>query len=138
MAGEDLDDPWSDPLEAASQGGKVRGLVGPAQEDRVGTPQSGHRLPQASPREQPAATEWVGCVHHDEVQVAVQLPVLEAVIQQQEVRAEQAQGFPAGQESVAAHHHGHPGQPPREEDGFVTHRFPAGTNPPGIGRHGHA
>src|SRR4030065_685990 len=94
MPRQDLDRPRDDLLQAAPQTGKTRGLVRPGQNDRRGATKRSPGSPQAPPRQEPAPPEGIGRVYQHEIHVPVQLPVLKAIVEQQDVQPEAPQGRP--------------------------------------------
>ncbi len=90
------------------------------EEDVAGAAQGGGRLAQGAARQHVAGAEGRGFVHQHDVVPVLELEVLQAVVEQQHIRAEFADGVGAGLHAVAVHHHGHAFAVLRQHVGLVT------------------
>jgi hypothetical protein len=105
--------------------------------DGVGVTQDARGLAQRPARQGAAISAPQPSVEGDKIEVPVQAVVLEAVVENQYVRAEDGNGAPAHESPVAAHQHGHSGRVRGEHHGLVSHHLRATVDAAAIGYDDH-
>src|SRR5579862_3117717 len=76
---------------------------GTHQNKGIGARQSAERLPQLAQRKDGASPEWIQSVNQHDVQVTRQLPVLETIVEQEQIRLILLFEQPAGGPAVGAY-----------------------------------
>jgi hypothetical protein len=110
--------------QALPEIGEVRGLIRVAQDNRLCAPQRGWRFTQTTPRQESPSPEGIHGIHHDEVEIAMELAVLEPVVEQQYIHPHPAQEFTPRPKAVSANDHRHIRQALCDQDRLVPHRLP--------------
>ena len=107
-------------MDLLAKWGDVVYLIGARDDYAVGATETGERFAQAAVREQMPAAPRVGCVDGDDVQVALETEVLEAVVQDKTTGAESRDCFTTGGDAIgAADHRGNAEQIGGEQKRFV-------------------
>ena len=86
---------------------RVGSLVHTGQHDEIGSGQSGEGLPQSSRRQRPQTLARGGPIDQHDVEGALQAKVLEAIVQDVDLRTQPRLGSPTGGVAVLPHHHDH-------------------------------
>ena len=88
--------------------------------DDTGPPEGRRRLPQGSPRQQKSVSQRLPAVQEHNVQIPLQVPVLESIVQQDRVDIEMLKGVLPRDCSFRSRQHGDIFEAPGDEDGLVT------------------